>query len=902
MNINFACQKGGYIFAKDENPCVTVDLHNTFPVNKTVDMSVTLLSMSTGYSECRTLHKTVKDNHIDNFIFEFSATDVGVYIASVEVAYEGGSDFASVSLDIVESKPEPSINNYNKRIIVGDGREAGFANSKCAATPGAERNAKYYSEISKTTVKASAKMEKADFAKYTNYYAYEVSGEEEYISYPVADGLRRILASGGSFAIRDNANNLCLEGGKVTGIEENGNSLTVYYEAKGDTAAPVNLSNTYTFFDKYISVACKIVCNDLGFVPCAFNSRLERNFVNGYDSVRKNFNCDWRYPTNKDYPYKYLDCWSTVNTVDDTRVYTYNRGDIELKIWDYYVRYPETDIFTNFENKSSIDYTLTYDLVLTDDNGNTDYDALFISKGSDFAVGVAPSNANDDNTSLFIGKEQSFCINLKNLSDSDTAVTVKYDLRDYYGNVLNVGVFDSQKLLKGDSLAREFSVDPQKYGYGMFFFNLTAKSDKYIHREYYPFAILEEHEYKYNATSLFGINQILGNEDVPLYDSLSICNKIGVAATRGAFMDGKNIDLAIDCLKKVKEKGIRVMAHPYMEHSFFLNEFLPYYDEFILGNEMNLPSIFRIKSVEECYEDYYNTFYKIAKEEYFDKYGKKIITAGISAGQPEWYEELYKRGIWDEIHKIDLHTYGIPYAPDCKAVLGNIWSMEGGLIRTVEALEKYGKKPYQVNETGYFTGRPDDCVSLRTQADYNTRCFVLSVGYGAEHACTYCFYDYSNGGVGTLMSDMEYHYGNFYYPDYFGRILPKPAAIAFANMTRVLESSTSAKEAKCSGGVNRVFEFDTKEHGKVYAAWSNCSPLANDITEYRNLMENPGKREIGMPWQNQWKSSDRKYFRAAKDEVIVVDLMGKKTVIPKLVDGTVGIDLTGAPVFIIGVE
>lgn len=907
MKLEFAFQKQGYLFTKDELPTITVDVSNDRDYVRTIDLSVKVESFDKSFSQVKKVHKSILGIWTDRFVFEFEdVREIGTYIVSAEILASDERVFSTVSLDILASKSESAINNYSKRIEVSEPKEVGsFSNSDVDATPGAGRNSAYYKGVATKSVPVEAALEDVAYRFEKDEYVYELAKDGvERVSRKKDGGYVNILSSLGKFRL-NGADGEIVSAGKV--IEYtilSDDKIKVCYEAVGKTAEPVEIYNIYTFHDRYLSVEAHVSCSDFGSVVDSTQSCLERCFTNGYSSVKRLFNCDWLYPTDGDYPFKYLDSWTTINTVDDFRVYTFNRGDIFLRYWNFFEVYPEANLPTNFESGNKLNYSLTYDLVITGNEGNTDYDALFISRGSDFAAGVAPVVENDDNTGIFIGEARDFAINIKSLTDTTTAVSVKYDIRDYYGNVLDAGLFENEPLKAGESLNRVFNIDPKLHGYGIFFLNLIVKSGKYTYREYYSFAFLEEYEYKHNATSPFGLIQIIRDVDVPYSDSLSLCKKIGVAVARGAFLDLNHLELSKEYLKKARDMGMRIFCHPapWENHEKFLEEFHEYFDACCLGNELNCANIFGAKTTEECYQDYYNNFLSIAKDLYRDKYGKKIISAGISGGQISWYDKLYEKGAWDDIDTISLHVYGIPYSPDCRSQLKNIWSCEGGLIRQEEVFQKYGRKPFMINETGYHNSQDKTQVSLRTQADYNLRCYLLSLAYGAEHVAAYCFYDFSGMGQGTVMNDMEYHYGHFYYPDYYGRVLPKPTAVAYANMTRLLESATSTEETEYSGGDHRVFRIKTKDQGTVYAAWSNCAPQPNDITDFTNLMPDPGKREPLMPWQNQWKGKEYIYIKNNAKEAYVVDAMGHRTKIKTGIDGNVCVEVTGAPIFIVGIE
>ncbi len=901
MELNFLSPKGGYIFSLEERAMANIDVIVDKPWTN-VTLTVKVSSYKKDYEKIYTLRKTITLS-LDNFEFFFDDLKLGTYIVEATLEANGESITKSVPLAVVAFKSVNPANNYNWKLVLGDNENRTFANADYldTATPGYKRSYDYFGKVDTDlelpTNKSGVDKTTAKFFYENDRYAYSITKDnKEIIAYKEDDGYIDVLAGGGLFYIYDKENNIGIEGTDILNFEKCDDGIEVCYASNG-TAKGATLKTKYTFFDNCISVAASIkYSGDVTLVSGTYHSLLKREFLNESLDSYNAYNFDWRYPYDNDYPYRYTESWTIANTLDKNhRVYTFNRGDIPSRIWDYHVRYPKESLCTFFPEGNEVDYTLTYDLVLADRSktDNVDYISMFEGKKSDFAAGIAPIIDNDDNTSIFVRDSLDLQLNVTNLVNSNTKVCIKYDVRDYYGSIVDAGEFNDEIIDAKKSINRIINIDTKKYGYGMFFVNLMVVSDKYTYREYYPLALLQNYEYKYNTTSPFGINQILGDRSVPFADSFSICNKVGVAVTRGGFIGNH------EYCKKVRDKGIRIVAHGTKEKQ--IEEFGQYFDECMSGNEINLPSIFGIKTVEECFNEFWDNFYAPLSEA-CAKYGKTAVACGVSAGQTAWYDMLYEKGAWDKIPKISLHVYGIPYSPECPEMLNNIWSTEGGLIRTKNAIEKYGAKPFQVNEMGYHTARPKAHVCLRTQADYNIRSYILCIAYGAEHAAAYCFYDFSNVGYGTLMGDMEHHFGHFYMPDYFGRILPKPAGIAYANMTRVLESSEKITEnERYSKNKVRAFTAATKEYGNVLVAWTNCSPLPNDTYECENSYDNPKERFPTMPWENQWKRGEWIFLKTEQEYIEVVDLMGHKKNY-KATRGTARVELTGAPVFIIGAK
>ncbi len=906
----------GYVYSIDERIMVNLDIFTGYK-NETADICVTVTSADHTYKKEYNRRKTLAIR-LDNLEFYFNDLKLGNYL--VEATVKCGEEYlyATEPLSVVAYKIGSPANNYNWKLPVGEGKNHNFSNfdfEGAAPTPAKTRSSDYYGKVDTDlelpTNKSGIDKKTAKFFFENDRYAYAITKDnKEIIAYKEKGGYIDVLAGGGSFNIFDSNGNVGIEGGKLLGFEKCENGVEVSYEA-GGTAKGAVIKTKYTFNENCISVAVNAkYSGDVTLISGLYRSYLKREFLNELVDSYNSLNFDWRYPVNNDFPYRYTECWSIANTIDKNhRVYTFNRGDIPLNLWNYHNCYPKENLCTFFGDTNNLDYTLTYDLVLADrrTTENVDYISIFEGKNSDFAAGIAPVIENDDNSTLFVRDTVDLNLNVTNLIKEDTVVSIKYDIRDYYGKVLETGEFYDEVLAAKGEINRVINVNTTKHGYGMFFINFMVQSKKHTYRDYYSFALLDNYEYKYNATSKFGIVQIHPNRSIPFSDSFSLCNKIGVAVTRGGFIAGNpklahecsEYDISLKYCKLAKEKGIRVVAHGSNEDQII--NFGQFFTECMAGNEINGGSFMRKAPMEECYQEFMKFFEPL--EAACRKHGKTLMHSGISAGQTEWYDYIYKKGLWDRIDKMSVHVYGIPYSPECPERLDHVWSTEGGLIRTVDAIRKYGEKPWQVNEMGYQTAKFDTCVDLRTQANYNDRTYILCLAYGAEHAAAYCFYDISGSGLGTLPGDMEYHFGYFYMPDYYGRILPKPAALTYATMTRVLESADRIYENfEYSKNHVRAFTATTKEHGDVLVAWSLRTKLPNDLGEVENNTHlNTAKREPTMPWQNQWKDTQWILVRTENDHVTLVDEMGKKT-ISKARHGVARVPLTGAPIYVLGAK
>lgn len=759
-----------------------------------------------------------------------------------------------------------------------------------------------------------------------DHYAYGITATgSEIIAYKDAEGKYfDVLTGGGAFLLRSvNQQTLALST-SVKSFQrltlKNHSALIVRYNATGTEANDAVLETTYTFFDESISVAARAALASDSIISNS-SSTLSRNFVCGVEESIKNINYDWYYGEDGDFPYKVTESWVNKCIVDDRHtVYTFRRGIIPDEIWDYYVRYPDTNLPLYFDESgemmdtNTIDTLVSYDLVLArhaKDEKPSDYLALFHGDHSEFAAGIAPVTENTANTNntLFVNDKVELNLNVTNLVDYDLEFSARYDIRDYYGNIVDAGIFLNSTVFKGSEANRTISVSADKTGYGMYYLNFMVVSKTYTYREHYTFVLLDDYEYKYNKTSPFGIVQFLteGGIEGPnqhpeeafltYENSYDIMTKIGVAATRGAFSNfhERYYDRSIYYLEKLKQAGIRNYSQGATDETTVKN-MLPYTKDFIAGNEQNLATFNGSgMTMQECMDDYIVRFFDPA-EAITDKYNVNHYIGGVSAGQKEWYDELYARGMWDKLEGISLHTYGIPYSPDSPTYKPYTWSMEGGCIRTVEAFKKYGAKPYVIDETGYSTSpaHKSQCTP-RIGGDYNIRTLIIGAYYGADYVGLYSALDFSNSGFGLDNTNQEWQFGQFYARDYFGRILPKPGAAMFAVCTRQLESMKSiAESSKYSTDTLRAFVIDTEVYGKVIACWTRKEVV---YTESRT------NRDPIMPWQNHFGfSPENQTFEALGSEVIVTDCNGRDTVYKADADGNVVIPITGEVYFIKGVK
>ncbi len=795
-------------------------------------------------------------------------------------------------------------------------------------------------------------------------YAYGVTEDgREIIAFRDEYGnLLDITDGAGKFQLANIAGSRLLSADTVISVRggfRNGyDTATVTFELSGRSKDVSTITALYIFKENSIDYSITVRSNtDIAYDP--EQSSIKRVFINSYlDSDCRVVN-EWNYPSNGDGMYPDFG-GLLYETQIDKHLFMYTfRNDAGMPITYSNVQgMNPTALKCHFTAAEGVNYTASYSIAFVDrQTEGTDirYKGLFKSQGSEFAVGVAPVNA-EDCSSIIEGDVAKLNINVTNLCDYDLNFSIRYDVMDYYGNIVDSGIFIDSKVYAFVDANRTVTI---KGKYGMYYLNLYIVSKYSTYIETYPFALIEKYDYKYRTTSPFGFSTAIHNDygfdtDI-MMDAANILLKCGMACLRYTAVN--------DYSQYLFDEGVQMNGHYNPVNSDpknvenYVNSVVnvttnarPVISAMEVGNEMSLQCL---KAGGPSHEEIYPLFYhytykptyKALKELFPDL---TYVPTPFSACEPEWIRQFTKgfsytytdentisgagkmmigttlkgESLWEEIEVACTHIYGYPWMPDAYGVYNpqygaGLWHIEPGMQRMAKCFEDFrsyrnGKDDpeFYITELGQpsITGSASG-NSLRSHADYIGRMGVIAAAYGADRIEYYCLFDRTSAFSGYNHTDMEWNYGLCYEPDLFGRIMPKPAMIVFANMTRQLESvkknsvyhaakvSTEYDEGYANGGV-RAYEFDTHLHGKVIAAYSNQQVLPNGK---KNAMGSTGERAPNLPWNNLWNKADETEFKAAGDTVTVVDSMGNSTVY-KAKDGKVTIPLTGEMVYIHGVK
>ncbi|MBQ7360632.1 MAG: hypothetical protein IJW63_11140 [Lachnospiraceae bacterium] len=766
-----------------------------------------------------------------------------------------------------------------------------------------------------TTEEVSSQPQEEEHYLYSyegDSYRYAITMDfEELLSFHDEKGSVEVLTGGGTYQIQDDLGQMQVE---AIGLQdylvsdEDGNTVVwaIYEMSDGSKAA-----NKYTMYEDHINVVAVLQSVDSPYQT--YEAILDRNFLCQADSCEKKVSSQWVYPDNGDFPYKVADGIVTIQTFEETRrLYTFLRGS-SIRPLILFEDYPEEDIPVYIEDANLEEYQIEYDLVFENHEDKKDADllALFKGRNSSFAVKIDCVTEETSKSTLYYADEVEFDINITNLAKDSNNLAVDYVLYDYNGTPL---LTESITLVVESDEQIDIPIFLQTTQKGIFYIDLKIDTLTEEYRELYSFALLSEHEHEYADTNPFGVSGVRFGEYEPNDTTVELLEALG------AF----NVRVCISCpdylaedktildkyLKRLVNANIRVNGQFLLMDDWVMptqdnaQEYMTQIDETLnvvgkylssceIGNEYNLnhDKATTKAAMQQYIKEYFEPGYKVIKEQY----SLPFINAAVGLSDVDWMKAMVSAGIYDKQQILATHAYGFPWAPDRYTSSSFELSIEGSLKRTKKFLSQYGNMTWFVNEIGYPTAAMDDegktqSVDLRTQADYLVRANILALSYGADEVEVYSLYDQPNVFKGLDPTNNEFHFGLFYYEDYFGRVMPKPSAVAYQNMTSCLDGVQACNEIETNSATARVFRLELADGELVYAGWSNCSRLIND-------KKGATKRTPVMPWENQWKESESVLIPVDGNYVEVVNTMGNKSVVP-VINGYVNVALDGSPKFI----
>lgn len=735
-------------------------------------------------------------------------------------------------------------------------------------------------------------------------YVYGITEDgREVIGYLEDGKIIDIIQGGGQYSLYDGTNMFSY--GRIKEMTktlvDGEYCLQLTYEPMGSSAALTVLKTTYVFHQNSITVTSEV--DTASKASKVSSGSFKRFYLNDPTKTEKKILYEWIYPENGDFPYQKSNNICIKQWFDDEHVVYFFNRDSNCDDYFYLPSYPENHFPVTVSKEKGFSYSLTYDIVLenstkTDD---IDYEAFFKGEDTEFAVGFAPVTKTQDDSTVFVGKEAKINLNVTNLIPEDLTFSIRYDVMDYYGNIVDAGLFINSTVFKNNEANRTINI---KGNYGMYWINLYVVSATSTYYECYPLMLVEDYKFLYRDVSPFGIDALHAYSADEMYTNASICEKIGVRYARG----GNNN--AILAKKGIKASAVSV-GGPYTSQASLdkiLNKWKEGeekyggYDYMVGVNEYDGDVKFNLEACREKIKQFMPSYFDLVAP-FVKKNNIKFAYNASTHGNRAWHQAMYENGVWQASNVIDTHYYCYPMPPDKLASTVNTRENELNMEEMVKMFEEFGgkgEKLYSIGETGYPTS-PEGSVHINEQADYNTRIGILALAHGADRVNYYCLLDRTGyyKGTGTWA---EMNFGAFMCYDYYDIVKPKPWAAAYANLTRQLDGVLTVKESPKydtdGEGTIRAFDVENHQGDDLIVAWSNIY-VHPQATSYG--VGNGVKRQPNLPWNNIWPKSEDVVFTATSKTVKVVDTMGNTTNY-KAKNGKVTIPLSGSPVYIYGVK
>lgn len=796
-------------------------------------------------------------------------------------------------------------------------------NSSENITPGL-----YSTEANTTNTKsaiASSQLSNTNNLVYyfeSNDYCYGITKDgREVFAHLDSNGTKTdVLNGGGTITVWDTSDKSLCHAKYICNFEMLENSsvesirVTFANSMDGSTC-----TTTYEFYDNYVK-ATTALHNFQTSTPIGV-AFLQRIYPNGYKTMDQKLNTNWVFPDNQDFPYKEFDSYVTVHSVDNTHsLYTFYHGE-SANINQFYEYYNKDHFILKSNNNQLTNQEITYELVFEnrEKDKDSDYFALFKAKGHSITLGITPTNNNSVNSSVFTNPKTKLNLNISNMTTATAKGVLTFHLYDYYGSDLLNDTYsfslDGQKAYN-----RILSLeDITKGKTGIYYLDITLTDSNHTYRELYPFALLSDYSYSYRKTNPFGISGMRFGEHEANDTTIYLTDVLGATHARIGISTPEYVSSDYSLLKAYLEKlnendmhisGQFIIMNDWSQPkdpvsyeaaiSKAVSETAPYLSAMEIGNEPNMIDISynSFESKEAAMENYIYTQFTPGKKVLNDL-KLPVISAGVGLSDNEWLTLLSETGVLDESNILSTHAYSYPHSPEFTKDPSIEHSFESSLVRVQNFLNTVGQKPWYLSEMGLpttplLTENTFSGVDLRTQADYTIRQFLLALSYGANVVESYSLYDQLNLFKGIDNTNNEYHFGMFYDQDYYGRILPKPYAVAYGTMTRQMDGVKKVKEITSKSKTLRVFEITYADGTTCLALYSTANRLSNDAVT--------GKRTPNLPWNNQWPGSEKVSLQKAQNakQVYTVDLMGNKKTYTSNKKGTISIQANGSPIFIYG--
>lgn len=264
----------------------------------------------------------------------------------------------------------------------------------------------------------------------------------------------------------------------------------------------------------------------------------------------------------------------------------------------------------------------------------------------------------------------------------------------------------------------------------------------------------------------------------------------------------------------------------------------------------------------------------------------RLISMGLAGRDSAFLQEIAKQGGWELLDDVALHPGRGNVTADNT---DDGWTYLGGIRATRDTMKPLGDKPLHLTEV-YACTKPNSWWhdSYRQAAENLFLSLALARAEDVKTCLVYQLNDsvwHDVGGVNHL--DAEYYYG------LLNRDLsPKPSLLAFATATRLLDGATFKRFWQRPQTHLQALEF---------ASPKGSLAVVYDRTDGTIQSQQSDDFVHQEPWIDTWKTRTKHRFRTKQDAVVLVDCIGREIRLPAS-DGFVEIELTGAPLAVLGLE
>ena len=278
------------------------------------------------------------------------------------------------------------------------------------------------------------------------------------------------------------------------------------------------------------------------------------------------------------------------------------------------------------------------------------------------------------------------------------------------------------------------------------------------------------------------------------------------------------------------------------------------------------------------------------------------IAYGTSSRRPELMRLIEDKGIFGKLDMFVVHPGRLNWTPD---LVGGGWRYRGLILGSKHIYADFGHAdtPIILTEV-YAKTQPNSqhSDSLRQSAENAVLNAVIAKADGMAGFCAFQLHEgtsFDENGIapkGGRTAAVQWHYGILNRDN-----SPKPSAMAYETAAEELEGARFVREVRLAGKALRGFAFDTPR-GPLAVLWDRTEGF--DLRTQGPRVRGKGEAFFHFePWLENWRVKADYVFKVAEGAggVTVRDVIGRERSVPAE-GGTVRLELTGAPVFVRGLD